>query len=147
MKKEYYHWHLPHLSGEYWQSVYLRQSVLREPLGMQLAGTQLAQETKGYHLGIFDQQINILGCLTLFPTSQDIFQMKQVAVDSNFQGKGIGKKLVYFAERFAKNKKVKKIILHARQNAIPFYEKLNYQSKGELFEEIGIPHIFMEKEF
>ncbi len=147
MKKEYYHWHLPHLSGEYWQSVDLRQRVLREPLGMQLAGTQLAQETDMYHLGIFDKKINILGCLILQQKETETFQMKQVAVDTHLQGKGIGKKLVHFAEKFVQRQHAKKIILHARANAVPFYEKLSYQSKGNFFDEIGIPHILMEKIF
>ncbi len=147
MEKQYYHWHLAHLSGEYWQAVDLRQRVLREPLGMQLAGTQLAQETEAYHLGIFDNKIDILGCLMLQPKEEFVFQMKQVAVDTHLQGKGIGKKLVHFAEKFALRKQAKKIILHARENAIPFYKALNYEPKGDFFEEIGISHIMMEKEF
>jgi predicted GNAT family N-acyltransferase len=36
--------------------------------------------------------------------------------------------------------------MHARKNAIGFYEKMGYKVKGEEFEEITIPHYVMEKQ-
>ena len=35
--------------------------------------------------------------------------------------------------------------LHARQVAVPFYERLGYSIVGEPFEEVSIPHFKMEK--
>jgi predicted GNAT family N-acyltransferase len=36
--------------------------------------------------------------------------------------------------------------MHARKNALGFYEKMGYKLFGEEFEEITIPHYVMEKE-
>jgi predicted GNAT family N-acyltransferase len=35
--------------------------------------------------------------------------------------------------------------MHARKNAIGFYEKMGYKSSGQEFEEVTIPHFVMEK--
>jgi predicted GNAT family N-acyltransferase len=39
----------------------------------------------------------------------------------------------------------KKIELHARKIAIDFYQKQNFQQIGEVFYEVGIPHLKMVK--
>jgi predicted GNAT family N-acyltransferase len=38
------------------------------------------------------------------------------------------------------------MVVHARDVAVGFYERLGYQSVGEPFVEIGLPHQTMEKE-
>ena len=35
--------------------------------------------------------------------------------------------------------------LHAREAAVPFYERLGYLSEGEPFDEVGLPHRAMRK--
>jgi len=35
--------------------------------------------------------------------------------------------------------------MHARKNAIGFYEKMGYKVKGPEFQEVSIPHYEMEK--
>ena len=35
------------------------------------------------------------------------------------------------------------MVLHARQTAVPFYERLGYETYGEPFVEVTIPHIAM----
>jgi predicted GNAT family N-acyltransferase len=37
------------------------------------------------------------------------------------------------------------IILHARETARGFYEKLRYEAEGDSFTEVGLPHLFMGK--
>jgi predicted GNAT family N-acyltransferase len=51
-----------------------------------------------------------------------------------------------FAENLARDRGYKKITMHARKNAIGFYEKLGYKKVGKEFEEITIPHYVMEKQ-
>jgi predicted GNAT family N-acyltransferase len=50
-----------------------------------------------------------------------------------------------FAENLARDRGYKKITMHARKNAIGFYEKMGYVRIGNEFEEITIPHYLMEK--
>ena len=71
--------------------------------------------------------------------------MRQVAVQTEWQGHGIGKKLVEFAELFAKKLLFIKIELNARKTAIDFYLNLGYKTIGNEFIEVGIKHIKMFK--
>ncbi len=53
--------------------------------------------------------------------------------------------MMLFAETLAKDKGFKKLMMHARDTAIGFYEKQGYKVKGEQFYEVTIPHHVMEK--
>jgi predicted GNAT family N-acyltransferase len=37
------------------------------------------------------------------------------------------------------------MVLHAREEAVPFYERLGYEKHGESFIAVTIPHFFMHK--
>jgi ribosomal protein S18 acetylase RimI-like enzyme len=68
-----------------------------------------------------------------------------MAVKDNLQRKGIGASIVSFAENIAKDKGYRRIIMHARDTAIGFYEKFGYKVKGDEFTEVNLPHHVMEK--
>ena len=71
--------------------------------------------------------------------------MRQVAVVNDLQGHGIGKALVEQSEALAHSLGFCRMILHAREMAVRFYEKLGYAKVGDRFEEVTIPHWAMEK--
>ena len=71
--------------------------------------------------------------------------MRQVAVHESCQRKGVGKLLVADSEAFARQKGYAKMTMHARDTAVPFYEKLGYKKKGRAFQEVTIKHYKMEK--
>lgn len=71
--------------------------------------------------------------------------MRQVAVKKEWQGHGVGKKLVVFAERFAFKHLFNKIELNARKTAVDFYLNLGYKTMGNEFTEVGILHLKMVK--
>jgi GNAT superfamily N-acetyltransferase len=71
--------------------------------------------------------------------------MRQVAVLPTLQGKGIGKILVQQTEQWARYNGWRTILLHARLTAVPFYEKLEYEIEGDVFEEVSVPHFKMKK--
>jgi len=69
-----------------------------------------------------------------------------MAVADQQQAKGIGKALMDEMESVSKEKGIQKIILHAREIALPFYQKLGYQLDAPshlLFGEIQ--HFLMHK--
>jgi predicted GNAT family N-acyltransferase len=53
--------------------------------------------------------------------------------------------LVNAADVYAVNFGKSRIMLHARETAIPFYQKLGYEVTGEPLTEVGLPHRIMEK--
>jgi len=81
----------------------------------------------------------------LTKSNHDSLRLRQMAVQNNLQGKGIGASMLNFAEILTKDKGYNKIIMHARETATGFYEKLGYQIVGDKFTEVTIPHYIMEK--
>ena len=134
-----------HNSKAYWESIELRDEILRKPLGLEYNKADLEAESDSIHLLAYSSQQELVGCLVLKPLPNQELKMRQVAVKGNQQGKGVGKKLVAYSEDLAKEKGFAKIVLHAREVALPFYQKLQYQTVGDQFEEVGIPHFKMEK--
>jgi predicted GNAT family N-acyltransferase len=132
-------------SPEQIESIYLRYKVLREPLGLNFDENDLAKEYQDFHIAAYANG-ELVGILLLKPIeNSEIAKMRQVAVANDWQGKGVGKAMVTFSEAFLKNKSFKKIELHARETAVPFYLSLNYSIVGDLFYEVGIPHKKMVK--
>ena len=129
------------------QDVYaLRQEILRIPLGLDLFTEDLESEKDQWVLCARNTG-NLMGCVMLKPLSDHTLKLRQMAVKEEYQGIGVGKSLVLHAEHLAIDKGYQRIELHARDNAKGFYEKLGYLTDGDTFEEVGIPHFRMIKNF
>ncbi len=131
-------------SEDYHQSVALRDKILRKPLGLHYSKEFLQAEKDQYHLGLFLAG-KMIGILLFKHEGEQLLKMRQVAIDEDFQGQGYGKKLVAYAEDFAREKGYRRISLHARLTAVPFYNRMGYKIASAEFLEIGIPHYKMEK--
>src|SRR5690606_31769604 len=119
--------------------------ILRKPLGLQFSDDELEEEYDQFHLAAIYENC-VIGILLLQIIDPQRIKMRQVAVKQNLQGKGIGKAIVLFSEKFALEKGFLKLGLHARMEAVPFYKKLGYETFGEKFMEVNIPHYFMSKQ-
>ncbi|MBU4245746.1 MAG: GNAT family N-acetyltransferase [Nanoarchaeota archaeon] len=80
-----------------------------------------------------DKNAKIKGCVGIYNNV-----LKGLFVEPSCQGVGFGKKLLEFAESYAKEKGVKKIILDASPNAVRFYEKNGYYMLGKRLYATGI---------
>jgi GNAT superfamily N-acetyltransferase len=58
----------------------------------------------------------------------------------------IKRMLVDKAERIASAEGCTRILLRARILAVGFYEKMGYVRPGDLFTEVGVPHVLMQKD-
>lgn len=125
--------------------VELRYQILRKPLGLNFTEQELEQEHQDILIGCFDDD-RLEGCCLLTPVGENSLRLRQMAVGIGLQGKGIGRVLMNFAENVARDSGCKKILMHARQSALGFYEKLGYKVCSDEFEEVSIPHFVMEKE-
>jgi N-acetylglutamate synthase-like GNAT family acetyltransferase len=135
---------IEHNSPEYKAAVALRYLILRQPLGLTFSDEQLSSEADSYHIGSYLDG-KLIACLILKPLDNHQIQIRQVAVDSLFQRSGVGSALVCYSETLAKQLDFKEMILHARETAVPFYERLKYQKAGDRFTEITVPHWLMLK--
>ena len=135
---------IDHGSKEYHQMVKLRNEILRRPLGLSYSPDELAREKEDILIGAFDDD-EMLACCLLTKVDNKTLKLRQMAVQNNLQGKGIGASMMSFAELVARDKGYKKLIMHARKTAVGFYEKLGYKVVGNEFIEVTIPHFVMEK--
>lgn len=136
---------LYHGSKDYKQMVELRNVILRKPLGLSFSPEELEKEKDDILIGCFEED-KMEGCCLLTEEGNKTVRLRQMAVSPVLQGKGIGRVLMNFAENVARDKGFKKINMHARKNAVGFYEKLGYKTIGDEFFEVTIPHYMMEKE-
>ena len=135
---------IDHGTKEYLQMVKLRNEILRQPLGLTFTPEELTKEKEDILIGAFDED-QMLACCMLTKEDKNSLRLRQMAVQNNLQGKGIGASMMNFAEILARDKGFKKLIMHARETAVGFYEKLGYKVVGDKFTEVTIPHYVMEK--
>ncbi|MCA6453145.1 MAG: GNAT family N-acetyltransferase [Chitinophagaceae bacterium] len=136
---------IDHGSPEYQQMVDLRFQILRKPLGLSFSEEDLAAELHDILLGCFEDD-RLEACCILTKTDPRTVRLRQMAVSSNLQGKGIGRVLMSFAENVARDHGYRRLTMHARKSAIGFYEKNGYRICSDEFLEVTIPHYVMEKE-
>ncbi len=134
-----------HGSAEYEETVALRDDILRKPLGLAFTPDALGAESRDLHLACYDASGTLCGCLILTPADAGKVKMRQVAVSGQLQGKGVGRAMVERSEEIAREHGFTEMTLHARETAVPFYERLGYERVGERFEEVTIPHWTMRK--
>jgi predicted GNAT family N-acyltransferase len=131
-------------SKQYQEMVNLRMDILRRPLGMQFSEEDLAKEKNDILLGAYDED-ELVACCILTAIAPLTCQLRQMAVHQKMQRNGIGAALMIFAENVARDAGYRKMIMHARKTAIGFYEKLGYQTQGEEFTEVNLPHMELYK--
>lgn len=132
-------------SPEYKKMVDLRLNVLLRPIGAPATYINPEKEKSDFLVGAFEQGI-LVGCCVLTPRDQDLIQLRQMAVRPDYQGKGVGAAIVAFAEITARGKGFRRLMMHARDVVIPFYEKSGYTITSGQFTEVGIEHHRMEKD-
>ena len=136
---------IDHGTKEYHQMLKLRDEILRKPLGLSFSSDEIEKEKDNLLIAAYEDADQLLGCCMLVEEDPKTVRLRQMAVLNDLQGKGIGKALMQFAENLARDRGYKTMTMHARKDAVGFYEKMGYQKKSEEFQEITIPHYIMEK--
>ncbi len=133
-------------TDEYRQMVSLRTKILRKPLGLTFSEEDLERDKNDLLLATyFPDSRQMVGCCILTPLSEVTIQLRQMAVDDFYQGKGLGSELLQYAEQVAAGRNFEYLYLHARKVAVGFYKKQGYTIEGDQFTEVGIPHFEMIK--
>ena len=132
-----------HGSADYDQIKQLRQDVLRTPIGLILSEKDIAGEDQQTLIAAFEQG-RVVGSVLLKPLEASM-KLRQMAVADSHQGRGLGAQLVRFAEDEARAQGFAIIECNARITAQGFYEKLGWHITGEIFEEVSLHTIKMNK--
>lgn len=136
----------------------LRYAVLRAPLGLPKSASRFdADRADGtIHLGAVDESGAVIGCATLVLCGADestmariggpSIQLRGMAVDPNWQGKGVGRGVLLAAHALADEQNLP-LWCNARVAAAPFYAACGWERIGDEFHIEGVgPHYIMRRE-
>lgn len=124
----------------------LRYEVLRKPWNQPLGSEKDKDEETSIHAMIKESN-RALAVGRLQFTDENTSQVRFMAVDPSQQGKGLGRRVLEFLEQKSLEGGRKKVILHARENALKFYESCGYKIKEKSHLLWGqVQHWLMEKE-
>lgn len=111
----------PTTESDYEKYFDLRWRILREPWQQPRGSEKDELENMSHHLMACDETNNVIGVGRLHALSDSQGQIRYMAVATDHQGKGIGSLLLQELENLAIKNKFNSILLHARENALPFY--------------------------
>lgn len=130
----------------------VRQPVLRKGKPLESCVFDGDELETTFHLGLFSGK-KLIGICTFLKKNHNMltqthqYQLRGMAILNDFQGKGFGHIILKYGESLLRNKKVKIVWCNAREVAVNFYNKNNYQIIGESFDIKGIgSHFTMYKQ-
>ena len=126
----------------------LRWRILRAPLNRPRHIVTDEIDDKSIKIIVCEENGDVIGTGRASFNSAIEAQIRSMAVEENYQGKGIGSLIVSELEKRATKFGVKKIIIDSRDSAEKFYEKHGYKVTNESYILLDkIPHIRMIKNF
>jgi N-acetylglutamate synthase-like GNAT family acetyltransferase len=124
----------------------LRYDILRMPWNQPKETSSDGMEDTAINAFIEDNG-KVIACGRLQDNTGGVGQIRFMAVDANYQGKGLGKLIVAKLEAEAKRIGLTTIELQARENAVEFYKSQGYVVKETSFKLWDIiQHYLMTKE-
>ncbi|MEP0861745.1 MAG: GNAT family N-acetyltransferase [Ignavibacterium sp.] len=135
----------PQTRQEFFDYYDLRWRILRAPWNQPKGSEQDELEGQAIHI-IAVEEDKVVGCGRAHFNSDEEAQIRYMAVENHLRGKGIGKMILDELEKKVIEKGAKKIILHARESVVKFYEKNGYRIVKPSHTLFGvIPHYLMKK--
>jgi len=124
----------------------LRFEVLRKGWGQSESTTRDEWEDQSLHVLVIDENGNGVATGRLQYNSETEGQIRSMGVAEDLRGKGLGTQVLKFLEEMAREKKIKRLTLDARDNAVNFYKKNGYHVEGDSYTLFDIiPHFRMGK--
>lgn len=110
----------------YNESLKIRNELLRLPIGKDLFDEDLNIEKENIFFGAFKND-QMIGTLSFFEEAPYIAHLTAFAVKKEFQKRGIGTKLIENLKQHLKKQRFKKVIVAAREEAVDFYGKCDFE--------------------
>lgn len=124
----------------------LRWKILRAPHNQPKITEKDDAGTKDFPIMVCEVDGIPIGVGRAHFVSEDVAQIRSISVEPEWEGKGIGSIVLSALEKIVTEKGARRIIIHARNNAIEFYIKNGYQTVKPSYTLFGeIEHTLMEK--
>jgi len=124
----------------------LRWKILRAPHNQPKITEKDDAGTKDFPIMVCEVDGIPIGVGRAHFVSEHLAQIRSISVEPEWEGKGIGSIVLSALEKIVTEKGARRIIIHARNNAIEFYIKNGYQTVKPSYTLFGeIEHTLMEK--
>lgn len=97
------------------------------------------------HVVAYNSQGEPIATARLLPSQHGIAKIGRMAVMHAWRGQGIGAFMLQRLLQTALQRGDQEAILHAQSQAQGFYAAQGFEARGEVFDEVGMPHIVMTK--
>lgn len=125
----------------------LRWRILRAPWNQPRGSEKDNLEDEAIHVMVCETGRIPVGVGRAHFNSAIEAQVRYMAVEENYRGKGVGATVLEELEKRAADEGAQYIILNARDNAVPFYERYGYTVIKQSHTLFGsIPHFEMRKD-
>ena len=132
-----------------WERYYeLRWRVLRAPWDQPRGSEKDDREQESFHVGLWDLTGKPVAAGRVQLNSPMEAQVRFMAVDPAWSRKGLGSKILAELEAHARSRGAQTMILNARDQALPFYERHGYVTSGKAHALFGgaVAHVRMKKQ-
>ena len=90
-------------------------------------------------------QDKVIGTGRLIVQDESTAVIGRMAVDLEWRRHGVGGRILTFLEEEARSRDLLQSLLHAQEYVKSFYASHGYAEHGDVFLEVGIPHVEMRK--
>ncbi|WBA40705.1 GNAT family N-acetyltransferase [Hymenobacter canadensis] len=134
----------------HWAAYYrLRYAVLRQPWQQPEGSERVPEDTlpTTVHALALDDSGQAAGVAMLQAAGPATGQVRFMAVAPGQQGQGVGRQLLHHLEAAARQHHYCRMVLHAREAAVPFYTRLGYTVQAPSHTLFGtVAHFLMHKD-
>jgi len=136
----------PKIPEEYQRYRDLRWKVLRAPHNQPRITEQDDSGIEDFPIMVCEVDGIPIGVGRAHFISEEEAQIRSISVEPEWEGKGIGSIVLKELEKIVIEKGARRIIIHARNSAVEFYEKNCYKNLEPSYTLFGeIEHTLMEK--
>ena len=136
----------PQTKKQLWSYYDLRWKILRKPWNQPRGSEKDERENESIHIVAVIGGKSV-GVGRVHFNSKKEAQIRYLAVEENYRGKGVGSLILGALETHARTKGAKYIVLNSRENVTGFYKKCGYRIIEPVHKLFGtIPHWKMKKE-
>ncbi|MDZ7662886.1 GNAT family N-acetyltransferase [Thiohalophilus sp.] len=124
----------------------LRWRILRAPWQQPHGSERDALESEATHRMIVNDAGQVIAVGRLHRLDNNNGQLRYMAVDPDYRGQGLGEQILLALENAAMEQGLRRLLLHAREPVVGFYQQHGYQLLGRSHTLFGeIVHYEMSK--
>ncbi len=97
------------------------------------------------HVVAYNTQGEPIATARLLPSQKGTAKIGRMAVLLAWRGQGLGAFMLQRLLQTAQLRGDKEALLHAQSQAQGFYAAQGFEARGEVFDEVGMPHIVMHR--